>query len=91
MEEADRLFEASDKVVRISPEFDAPQFCHDWMAVSPAEVRLTRVMVRGVKKDDSGKTVMRNGAPVSTWLPYSEAGAGQHHHVKASRAHPVPA
>jgi hypothetical protein len=68
--EGDRMFEVSVKQVRISPEFDAPQFCYDWLAVSPGEVRLTRVMVRGPKTDKNDRPMVRNGAPVMTWLPY---------------------
>lgn len=91
MAEAERLFEVSEKVVRISPEFDAPQFCRDWMAVSPAEVRLTSIMVRGVKQGDDGKAMMRNGTPVMTWLPYAEGAAGQRHQAKTAPAQAVAA
>lgn len=86
--EADRIFEESEKVVRISPEFDAPQFCRDWIAVSPAEVRLTRIMVRGPKIGDDGKPVLRKGAPVMTWLPYENKAAPQ---VKVANREPVEA
>jgi len=61
--EGDRVFEEAQRQVRISPEFDAPQFCYDWLAVSPSEVRLARVMVRGPKTDENGKPMMRKGAP----------------------------
>lgn len=55
------IFDAAEKAVKISPEFDAPQFCRDWIAVSPSEVRLTKIMVRGPKLDDNGKPVLRKG------------------------------
>jgi hypothetical protein len=69
----DRMFEESVKQVRISPELDAPQFCRDWIAASPADVKLTRVMYRGAKIDKHGAVVLKDGAPVLTWLPYDEA------------------
>ena len=71
--EADRLFAESDKQVRISPELDAPQFCRDWIAAQPDDVRLTKLMCRGAKIDKHGAVVTRLGAPVLTWLPYDES------------------
>lgn len=70
--EANRLFIESMKQVRISPELDAPQFCRDWIAAAPNDVRLTRIMVRGPKHDKHGTPVIKDGAPVLTWLPYDE-------------------
>ena len=70
--EADRLFEESEKQVRISPELDAPQFCRDWVSAAPGEVKLTRIMVRGQKHDKHGAPVIKDGVPVLTWLPYDE-------------------
>jgi hypothetical protein len=69
-EQALEVFEKAEKPVKISPEFDAPQFCRDWFSVSPEEVRLARVMVRGPKVDENGNPVVRRGAQVMTWLPY---------------------
>lgn len=66
------MFAESERQVRISPEFDAPQFCHDWIAASPGQVKLTRLMCRGEKIDKHGAVVTRLGAPVLTWLPYDE-------------------
>ena len=71
--ETDRLFAESEKQVRISPELDTPQFCRDWIAASPSEVRLTKLMCRGPKTDKHGAVVLRDGAPVLTWLPYDES------------------
>jgi hypothetical protein len=68
---AAQLFEQSTRPVRVSPEFDAPQFCHDWLAVTPGEVKLARVMARGPKIDKKGKPVVRGGAPVLTWVEYT--------------------
>lgn len=70
--EADRLFEASTKQVRIAPELDAPQFCRDWIAAQPNEVKHTKIMCRGDKIDKHGAVVMRDGAAVQTWLDYDE-------------------
>lgn len=70
--ETDRLFVESDKQVRISPELDAPQFCRDWIAAQPGEVRMTRLMCRGPKIDKHGAAVVRKGVPVLTWLPFDE-------------------
>jgi hypothetical protein len=58
---AAKLFDEADRPVKVSPEFDAPQFCHDWLAVSPGEVKLARVMVRGPKIDKKGNPVVRGG------------------------------
>lgn len=71
--EADRMFEESEKQVRISPELDAPQFCHDWIAASPGDVKLTRLMYRGPKIDKHGAVVLKDGVPSLTWLPYDDA------------------
>lgn len=70
--EGDRMFEESEKQVRISPELDAPQFCRDWIAAAPGDVRLTKLMCRGPKIDKHGAQVLRDGVPVLTWLPYDE-------------------
>lgn len=75
--EAERLFEASDKAVRISPEFDAPHFCRDWFEVAPAQVKLACIMVRGPKVDDAGQPVLRKGKPVIGWVPYIVGGVVQ--------------
>lgn len=72
---SEEYFFGEQKPVKVSPEFDAPQFCRDWLSVSPSEVRMARIMVRGPKKDDSGAPVVRNGAPVMTWVPYEDVAA----------------
>ncbi|MYM31504.1 hypothetical protein GTP58_24525 [Duganella sp. CY15W] len=48
------LFESCTKPYRISPELDSPQFCEDWIAVNPNEIKLAKVMVRGPKIDKGG-------------------------------------
>lgn len=72
MVETSRLYDKSNKQVRISPELDAPQFCRDWIAASPGEVKFTKLMYRGQKIDKHGAVVMRDGAPVLTWLDYDD-------------------
>ena len=68
---AELLFATCEKPYRISPEFDAPQFCHDWMAAAPGEIKLAKVMVRGPKFDGGGKPVKRNGVQVMTWHEFT--------------------
>lgn len=51
---AANLFEHGEKVARISPELDAPQFCQDWLAAGPSEVRSAVVMVRGGQGGQEG-------------------------------------
>lgn len=67
---ADRMFKEATRRVKISPELDAPQFCLDWLAISPGEVREPVIMVRGPKLDKHGNPVKRNGVVVETWLEY---------------------
>jgi hypothetical protein len=68
--QAESLFLTEEKLVKISPEFDAPQFCRDWVMVNPSEVRMPRIMVRAPKLDDEGNPVLRKGAPVMTWTDF---------------------
>jgi len=76
---ADRIFSEETKVVRISPEFDSPQFCQDWIAVSPDQVKLTQIMVRIPAVDKQGGVKMRKGVPVMAWTPYSGTENGASH------------
>lgn len=71
--QAASLFLTEQKLVKVSPEFDAPQFCRDWIAVAPGDVRRACIMVRGPKVDKQGNPVLRDGAPVLTWLPYDDS------------------
>ncbi|NRR28870.1 hypothetical protein HSX11_01605 [Oxalobacteraceae bacterium] len=68
---AKTLFETTARPFRVSPEFDAPQFCKDWISVAPAEVKQATVMVRGPKLDGGGKPIKRNGVPLMTWVEFS--------------------
>ncbi len=66
---ATKIFESA-KHRQVSPEFDAPQFCHDWIALARKTVghKGLRVMVRGPKPD--GKPNKRTAGIQMTWLPY---------------------
>lgn len=89
--EVERQFAQSEKQVRISPELDAPQFCRDWIAVNPSEVRLTQIMVRGPKIGGDGRPVLRKGAPVMVWQPYDGGGTAPALPSTAKRKEPVSA
>lgn len=58
---AQQLFEQTEKPARISPEFDAPQFCADWINVAPAQLKLATIMVRGPKVDAGGQSGKAQG------------------------------
>ena len=62
----------SSKARQVSPEFDAPQFCRDWIELAQKTVKNNglRVMVRQPKPD--GKPNKRTGKIPMTWLPYSQ-------------------
>ena len=68
----EELFTAATRSERVSPELDAPQFCRDWLAAQPAEVREPVIMCRSPKVDKNGKPVTRNGVPVMTWREFDE-------------------
>lgn len=74
---AAEIFESQDKSEQISPEFDAPQFCRDWIAAQPSEIRNATIMHRGPKIDKHGGTVMKKGMPVMTWIEYDESKVSQ--------------
>jgi hypothetical protein len=67
---AEKLFAINTRRVKISPELDAPQFCRDWLATDPSNVRDAVLMVRGPKRDKQGNEVKKDGAVVETWLEY---------------------
>lgn len=65
------LFLSADRIRQISPEFDTPQFCSDWILVAgDRQVRLAKIMVRGPKSDKNGVPIKRDGKQVMTWLEY---------------------
>ena len=68
---AEKMFKDATRRVKVSPELDTPQFCADWLAISPGEVREAVIMVRGPKVDKNGTVVKRGGAVVETWLEYA--------------------
>lgn len=61
----------SAKHRQVSPEFDAPQFCDDWIALARKTVGHDglRVMVRGPKPD--GRPNKSTGKMPMAWLPLS--------------------
>jgi len=73
---AAQMFDQATKAEKISPEFDAPQFCRDWLAVNPAHVRDATIMVRGGKVDKNGNPVKRKGVQVFTWIPFASTPQG---------------
>ena len=66
---AAKIFQSA-KHRQVSPEFDAPQFCHDFIALARKTVGHDglRVMVRGPEPD--GRPNKRTGKIPMTWLPY---------------------
>lgn len=70
---AEQLFVDATRSVRVSPELDAPQFCADWLAADPSQVRDAVIMVRGPKIDKHGGVVTRNGQPVESWRRHDPA------------------
>lgn len=73
---ADQLFETA-RPKQISPAFDSPQFCADWIeaglrGLPPPQIRAPQVMVKGRKVDAKGKERTRKGVPVIGWIPYSD-------------------
>jgi len=73
VEEALKILEAG-RARQVSPAFDAPQFCRDWIELARKTVRATglKVMVRDVKTDSKGNVVTRKKStvPLMTWRPY---------------------
>lgn len=72
-EVAQSLFDTVTRKRQISPAFDAPQFCEDWINVGlhADAIKWPEIMVRGQKVDKKGnKVVNKKGAPIMTWLPY---------------------
>lgn len=70
-EERAKTILESSKHRQVSPEFDAPQFCRDWIELAQKTVKNNglRIMARGPKPD--GKPNKRTGKVPMTWLPYS--------------------
>ncbi len=68
---AEKLFAETTRAVQISPKFDAPQFCADWIASAPSEVRNCVIMCRMQKIDKNGKPVLRGGVFLTTWAEYA--------------------
>lgn len=69
---AQKLFDERISRKQISPAFDAPAFCDDWIKIGSAgnQIKLPVVMVRKVKQDKNGSDVKKDGKPVIVWMPY---------------------
>lgn len=74
LEKADKLFNSS-KEKQISPAFDSPRFCRDWIEVGVKTKQISRhkIMCKGPKTDDKGAPVIRKGKPVIAWVSFSES------------------
>lgn len=72
----DKKFETKRARIRISPEFDAPQFCVEFMAhANKADgFRDLAVYARQPKKNKLGEPMKnKKGRPVISWQPYEVA------------------
>lgn len=73
-QEAARIFDRMAPV-RVSPEFDAPSFCGDFIALARrtagGAVARLRIMQIGEKRDKSGNVRInaKSGKPVIGWVP----------------------
>lgn len=67
---AEKLFDEATRTLQISPKFDSPQFCEDWINSARSEVRNCVIMCRAEKIDKNGGVVVKAGAPVMTWAEY---------------------
>lgn len=60
--------------VQVSPTFDAPQFCREWIEVAQrtSKIYAPKVMVRQQKIDKHGNPVVSKttGLPTMGWAPY---------------------
>lgn len=71
-EMAEKIFIEWDKISQISPKFDSPQFCHDWINSAKSEVKNCIIMCRMPKFDKNGGPIIKGGVPVMGWHPYDE-------------------
>lgn len=72
----DKKFETKKARVRLSAEFDAPQFCVDWInaAGKVDGFRDLVIYARQPKKDKAGNLVTnKKGRQVISWQPYEVA------------------
>ncbi len=68
---AGEKFSTSFRGTKVSPVFDAPQFCDDWMRIaSKDDYSFLTIMCRSEKIDKKGDIVIKDGAPVLTWVKW---------------------
>lgn len=63
------------RVKQISPAFDAPEFCRDWIAVGEKtkQIKWPTIMCKGPKLDAKGEPMLRKGGrPLIGWIPFSQ-------------------
>lgn len=60
---ADKSFERKTRI-RISPEFDTPDFCRDWIELAKDEIRLPEIRHKKVE-------IIGNKSK-TTWTPYAK-------------------
>lgn len=76
------MFNEQMRRVQISPKFDAPQFCQDWINSAKTEVRDCVIMARGEKVDKHGGPVIKEGQPVMTWVEYDPSKTSEYGPLK---------
>ncbi|WP_155848161.1 hypothetical protein [Advenella kashmirensis] len=61
---------------QVSPAYDAPQFCHDWieLAKRTMKTRGLKIMCHGQKTDKHGSPRIdrKTKQPVTGWIPYEQ-------------------
>lgn len=70
---AEKIFTESEKISQISPKFDSPQFCFDWINSAKSEVRNCVIMCRMPKVDKNGGPIIKGGIPVMGWHEYDSS------------------
>ncbi len=74
--------ECQDRIYRtgahrqVSPAFDAPQFCREWIGLAQKQMRVRglKIMCRGEKLDKHGapRINKKTKQPVIGWIPYEQ-------------------
>lgn len=75
---AAELFEITIRRIKVSPELDARQFCRDWLAAQPGEIKQPVIMVRGPKIDAQG------GSDAQGCSGYDVGGVGRNQSARAA-------
>lgn len=67
---AAKIFESA-KHRQVSPEFDAPQFCHDWIALAQKTVKTKGLLVMSRHPNPNSQVSKRTGKPNMAWLRFT--------------------